>query len=58
MTKTKPYVAGDEGIGNRRDGSAIEISVEDRKIELGFPSRFQRLVDARGLGGYSIADLT
>src|SRR2546430_4197681 len=44
----EPYVAGDEGIGNRRDRPALEISVEDRKIEVGFPRRFQRLVDARG----------
>jgi hypothetical protein len=40
----EPYVAGDEGIGNRRDRPALEISVEDRKIEVGFPRRFQRLV--------------
>ena len=43
------YGAGDEGIGNRRDGPAFEIGVEDRKIEVGFPRRFQRLVDARSL---------
>jgi hypothetical protein len=30
----------------------------DRKIEVGFPRRFQRLVDARSLGGDGIADLT
>jgi hypothetical protein len=42
----EPYVARDEGIGNRRDRPAFEISVEDRKIEVGFPRRFQRLVDA------------
>ena len=53
----EPYVARDEGIGNRRDRPALEISVEDRKIEVGFPRRFQRLVDARGLGGDGIADL-
>ena len=35
----EPYVAGDEGIGNRRDRPALEISVEDRKIEVGFPRR-------------------
>jgi hypothetical protein len=28
----EPYVTGDQGIGNRRDGSALEISIEDRKI--------------------------
>src|SRR5438034_579467 len=56
--KDEPYVAGDEGIGNRRDGPAFEIGVEDRKIEVGFPRRFQRLVDARSLGGDGIADLT
>jgi tripartite-type tricarboxylate transporter receptor subunit TctC len=33
-------VAGDEGIRNRRDRPALEISVEDRKIEVGFPRRF------------------
>jgi hypothetical protein len=54
----EPYVAGDEGIGNRRDGPAVEIDVEDRKIEVGFPRRFQRLVDTRGLGGECIAELT
>ena len=54
----EPYVAGDEGIGNWRDRPALEISVEDRKIEVGFPRRFQRLVDARGLGGDGIAKLT
>src|SRR5260221_2444154 len=54
----EPYVAGDEGIGNRRDGPALQIGVEDRKIEVGFPRRFQRLVDARSLGGDGIADLT
>ena len=32
----EPYVARDEGIGNRRDRPALEISVEDRKIEVGF----------------------
>jgi len=54
----KPYVAGDEGIGNRRDGSALEIGVEDRKIEVVFPRCFQRLVNACGLGADGIADLT
>jgi len=29
----KPYVAGDEGIGNGRDGPALEIGIEDRKID-------------------------
>ena len=43
----EPYVTGDEGIGDRRDGPAFEIGVEDRKIEVGFPRRFQRLVNAR-----------
>jgi hypothetical protein len=54
----EPFVAGDEGVGNRRDGPALEISVEDRKIEVGFPRRFQRLVDARGLGCDGIAEFT
>jgi len=54
----EPYVTGDEGIGNRRDRPALEISIEDRKIEVGFPRRFQRLVDARGLDGDGIAELT
>ena len=31
--KDEPYVAGDEGIGNRRDRPAVEIGVEDGKIE-------------------------
>ena len=53
----KPYVAGDEGIGNGRDGPALEIGVEDRKIELSFARRLQRLVDTRGLGGDRISDL-
>jgi hypothetical protein len=26
----EPYVTGDEGIGDRRDGPAFEIGVEDR----------------------------
>ena len=26
--------AGNEGIGNRRDGLAVEIGVEDRKVEI------------------------
>ena len=46
----KPDLAGDKGIGNRRDGLALEIGVEDRKLEVGFPRGFQRLVDARGFG--------
>jgi len=54
----EPYVTGDESIDNRRDGLALEISIEDRKIEVGFPRRFQRLVDARGLGGDGKAELT
>src|SRR6266436_8093052 len=54
----EPYVAGDEGIGNRRDGPALEIGVEDRKIEVVFPRCFQRLVNACGLGAAGIADLT
>ena len=54
----EPYVAGDEGIRNRRDRPALEISVEDRKIEVGFPRRLQCLVDARGLGSDGIAELT
>jgi len=58
LFEDEPYVTGDEGIGNRRNGPAFEISIEDRKIEVGFPRRFQRLVDARGLGGDGIAKLT
>jgi len=54
----EPYVAGDKGVGNRRDGPAFEIDVEDRKIEVGFPRRLQRLVDATRLGGDGITDLT
>ncbi len=54
----EPYVAGDEGIGDRRDGPAFESGVKDRKIEVGFPRRFQRLVNAPSLGGDGIADLT
>jgi hypothetical protein len=46
------------GIGNRRDGPTLEIGLEDRKIEVGFARRFQRLVDTRGLGVGRIADLT
>ena len=52
----EPYVTGDEGVGNRRDRPALEISVEDRKIKVGFPRRFQRLVKARSLGGDGIAE--
>src|SRR6516165_6322763 len=40
--------AGNEGIGNRGDGLAVEIGVEDRKVEVGVLRCFQRLVDARG----------
>ena len=29
----EPYVTGDEGIRNRRNGPALENSIEDRKIE-------------------------
>jgi hypothetical protein len=36
----KTYLAGDEGISNRQDRLALEIGVEDRKIEVGFPRRF------------------
>src|SRR5258708_21179926 len=54
----EPYVTGDEGIGNRPDGPAFEISIEDRQIEVGFPRPFQRLVDARGLGADALAELT
>jgi hypothetical protein len=54
----KPDLAGDKGIGNRRDGLALEIGVEDRKLEVGFHRGFQRLVDARSFGGDGIADLT
>ena len=53
----EPYVAGDEGVGNRRDGPAFEMGVEDGKIEIGFPRRFQRLVNAPSFGGDGIADL-
>jgi hypothetical protein len=37
----KPYVAGDEGIGNRRDGPAIEIGVEDRVPTQSSPTRLR-----------------
>jgi hypothetical protein len=35
---------------------AIEVGVEDRKIEVGVLRRFQRLVDVRGLGGDGLRD--
>ena len=35
----EPYVTGDKGIGNRRNRLPLEISIEDRKIEVGFPRR-------------------
>jgi len=54
----EPFVARDEGVGNQRDRPALEISIEDRKIEVGFPRRFLRLVDARGLGCNGIAEFT
>jgi hypothetical protein len=41
-----------------RGDRARNVSIEDRKIEVGFPRRFQRLVDARCLGGDGIAELT
>ena len=54
----EPFVAGDESVGNQRDRPALEISIEYRKIEVGFPRRFQRLVDARGLGCDGLAEFT
>src|SRR6516225_3599685 len=33
--KDERRAAGNEGIGNRRDGLAVEIGVEDRKVEVG-----------------------
>ena len=32
--KDERRAAGNEGIGNRRDGLAVEIGVEDRKVEI------------------------
>ena len=37
--ENESYVAGHEGIGNRRDRPALESGVEDRKIEAVFPGR-------------------
>src|SRR5215472_19274956 len=54
--KDERRAAGNEGIGNRRDGLAVEIGVEDRKVEVGVLRRFQRLVDARGFGGDGVAE--
>jgi hypothetical protein len=54
--KDERRAAGNEGIGNRRDGVAVEIGVEDRKIEVGVLRRFQRLVNARGFGGDGVAE--
>src|SRR5262245_36668567 len=53
--KDERRATGNEGIGNRRDGLAVEIGVEDRKVEVGVLRRFQRLVDARGFGGDGVA---
>src|SRR6516162_9237466 len=33
--KDERHAAGNEGIGNRRNGLAVEIGVEDRKVEVG-----------------------
>src|SRR5262245_11084472 len=54
--KDERHAAGNEGIGNWRDGLAVEIGVEDRKVEVGVLRRFQRLVDARGFGGDGVAE--
>jgi hypothetical protein len=47
---------GNEGFGNRQGGLAVEIGVEDRKVEVGVLRRFQRLFDARGFGGDGVAE--
>src|SRR2546427_6801274 len=44
--KDERRAAGNEGIGNRRDRLAVEIGVEDRKVEVALLRRFQCLVDA------------
>src|SRR5256886_7016213 len=54
--KDERRAAGNEGIGNRRDRLAVEIGVEDRKVEVALLRRFQRLVDARGFGGDGVAE--
>src|SRR5215510_13527633 len=54
--KDERRAADNEGIGNWRDRLAVEIAVKDRKVELGVLRRFQRLVDARGLGGDGVAE--
>src|SRR5215813_9751120 len=54
--KDERRAAGNEGIGNRRGGLAVEIGVEDRKVEVGAVRCFQRLVDARGFGGDGVAE--
>jgi hypothetical protein len=54
--KDERRAESNERIGNRRGGLAVEIGVEDRKIEVGILSRFQRLVDVRGLGGDDVAE--
>jgi hypothetical protein len=37
-------------------GEAVEIGVEDRKVEVGILRRFQRLFDPRGFGGDGVAE--
>src|SRR5439155_18321382 len=37
--KDERRAAGNEGIGNRRGGLAVEIGVEDRKVEVGVVRR-------------------
>src|SRR2546430_14149890 len=54
--KDERRAAGNEGIGNRRDRLAVEIGVEDRKVEVALLRRFQCLVDARSFGGDGVAE--
>src|SRR5262249_23805118 len=54
--KDERRAAGNEGIGNWRGRLAVEIGVEDRKVEVGVLRRFQRLVDTRGFGGDGVAE--
>src|SRR5215470_3941813 len=54
--KDERRATGNEGIGNWGDGLAVEMGVEDRKVEVDVLRRFQRLVDARGFGGDGVAE--
>jgi hypothetical protein len=56
VAKTNGVPRVNEGIGNRQGGLALEIGVEDRKVEVGVLRRFQRLFDACGFGGDGVAE--